>query len=68
MPEAIFSGTVGHDERLLLQSVILAVSNKNSKVSPLGDLRTGSVTTYINAVNRDMFEVYRFNLGLGFPF
>lgn len=68
MPEEIFTGTVGHDDRLLMQTVILSAANKNSKASPLGDIKGGSVTTYIDVANRDMFEVYRFNLGIGFPF
>lgn len=59
---------VGHDEKLLLVSLFLWASNKRavSTISP--ELRRGFKTSYVNVVNKDMFEVYKFNLGLGYPF
>jgi len=31
-------------------------------------VKVGYVTSYLNTKNVDVFEVYRFNLGLGYPF
>jgi hypothetical protein len=64
-----YSGTeVSHDKRLLLQSLILAASNKLNKENQFGNLEIGSLTPYMNVVNRDMFESYKLSLALGFPF
>lgn len=64
-----YSGTeVSHDKRLLLQSLILAASNKINKGASFGNLKIGSLTSYVNIANRDMFEPYKINLALGFPF
>lgn len=59
---------VGDDEKLLLTSLLLWSSNKKSKELILGELKLGFLTSYINTVNKDMFEIYQFNLGLGYPF
>lgn len=59
---------VNHDERLLIASLLLAASSKKNNQPTVGSLQVGFLTPYINIVNRDMFEVYQFNLGLGFPF
>lgn len=68
-PESLVTNTpFRHDERLLLASLILAASNKESRNPFVGEFQIGFLTPYINVVNRDMFEVYQFNLGLGFPF
>lgn len=56
------------DEKLLLTSLLLWASNKRTREVVLGDLQFGYLTSYLNTVNDDMFEVYRFNLGLGFPY
>lgn len=57
---------VGDDQKNLLISLLLSMSNKETKaVKPV---KTGYVNSYVNVENKDMFEVYRFNLGLGFPF
>jgi len=58
---------VSDDHKLLLASLLLWTSEKRY-ISSLGDLRIGHVTSYINVVNQDMYEVYKFDLGLGFPF
>jgi len=59
---------VGDDERLLIISLLLWASNKRavSVLSP--GVKLGFKTSYVNSVNDDMFEVYKFNLGLGYPF
>ena len=59
---------VGHDEKLLLTSLFLWASNKRSVSTISPELRRGFKTSYVNTVNKDMFEVYKFNLGLGYPF
>jgi len=58
----------GDDEKQLLMSLILWASNKKAARVLSPNIRAGLLTSYINTVNQDMFEVYRFNLGLGFPF
>jgi len=58
----------GHDHMELIASLLLWASNKNAQQVSLGNVKTGFLTSYINAVNKDMYEAYKFNLGLGFPF
>lgn len=58
---------VSDDHKLLLASLLLWTSEKRY-ISSLGNLRLGYLTSYVNAVNQDMYEVYTFDLGLGFPF
>lgn len=59
---------VRHDERLLVASMLMASSSKRSNdVSVIGS-QTGFSIPYIHVANRDMMEIYQFNLGLGFPF
>jgi hypothetical protein len=49
--------------------MILSASKKKTVETTLTDLKiTGVTTPYINVANRDMLEIYQFNLGLGFPF
>jgi len=60
-------GKVDDDQKLLLASLLLSASDKRH-VSGLGNLRLGHLTSYVNVVNQDMYEIYRFDLGLGFPF
>lgn len=57
-----------HDARLLIASLLLAASNKKDNSPPLSSIQIGYLTPYVNVVDRDMFEVYQFNLGLGYPF
>jgi hypothetical protein len=52
----------------LLTSVLLSVSNKKAFGVLSPNLKIGYVTSYINVKNADMFEVYKFNLGLGHPY
>ncbi|MEM7825074.1 MAG: hypothetical protein QXO27_03835 [Candidatus Aenigmatarchaeota archaeon] len=58
--------TIGDDHKNLLISLLLSVSNK--KTNPIELVKTGYANSYINVKNRDMFEVYRIDLSLGFPF
>jgi len=62
------AGGVGDDERLLFISLLLWASNKKAIGILLPEIRVGYKTSYVNTVNKDMFEVYKFNLGLGYPF
>lgn len=56
------------DKKILLASMIFAASNKQSRDPFVGNFQVGFSTPYVNIVSQDMFEVYQFNLGLGFPF
>lgn len=58
---------VGDDEKVLLTSILFRSSNKQSQ-SITGNIKVGYSSSYLNVNNTDTFEVYRFNLGLGFPF
>lgn len=62
---------VGDDHKELLLSLLLYAANKGPSgvLSPqLRKLNIGYLTSYINTKNDDIFEIYKFNLGLGFPF
>jgi hypothetical protein len=59
---------VGDDHKNLLLSLLLYASNKRAIGVMNPNLKTGHVTSYINTINNDTFEVYKFNLGLGYPF
>lgn len=56
------------DKKEIVLSLVLWATNKVSKQPIIGKVKSGYVTPYINSVNKDMLEVYRFNLGLGFPY
>jgi len=60
--------TVKDDQKQLLTSLILSVSNKKPKELTFGNTKIGYATSYLNVLNYDMFEVYRLNLGVGRPF
>jgi hypothetical protein len=62
------STTYDANHTKLVKVLTLAVSNKRSIGVLSPGLGVGYVTSYVNAINQDMFEVYRFNLGLGYPF
>jgi len=51
-------------------SLLLAASKKEFYVlSPeIAKLKIGYITSYINVENKNMFEIYQFRLGLGYPF
>jgi len=59
---------VRDDQKQLLNSLILSVSNKKPKELTFGNTKIGYATSYLNVLNYDMFEIYRLNLGLGRPF
>ena len=59
---------VGDDERLLMISVLLWASNKRLDLVMNPQLNLGYRTSYVNTFNKDMFEVYKFSMGLGYPF
>jgi hypothetical protein len=56
------------DEKTLLLSLLLWASNKKAIGILSPNIKVGYGTSYVNSVNDDMFEVYRFNLGLGYPY
>lgn len=59
---------MGDDHKNILLSLILASSNKNafSVLSP--NVKTGFLTSYLNVNATDVYEISRFNLGLGYPY
>jgi hypothetical protein len=61
-------GQVGDDHKLLLLTLLLHGSNKKAIGILRPSVKIGYSNSYINTVNYDMFEVYRFNLGLGYPY
>jgi hypothetical protein len=60
-------GGYGDDEKaLLLSTLVWASSRELVGASPPG-LRASYVSSYMNVENYDMFEIYKFNLGVGYP-
>lgn len=55
------------DEKHLLLSLLTWASNKRTS-SEISNIKTGYMTSYVNIKNIDMLEVYKFSLGLGYPF
>ncbi len=70
MPDFTRSGfsQVSDDQKNLLTSIILSISNKKPKELSFGTTKTGYATTYLDVLSRDMVEIYKINLGVGFPF
>jgi len=60
--------TTQDDKRMLLLSLVLWSSNKKAISVLQPNIKIGYATSYVNVVNDDMFEIYKFNLGLGNPF
>ena len=58
---------VGDDERLLLTSLILWAAGKKTTSILAQPFKEGYFTSYVNVVNQDMYEVYKFTLGVGYP-
>lgn len=58
----------GDDEKMLLISLLLWSSNKQTAGGAVSNIRMGYLTSYVTINNVDMFEVYKFDLGLGSPF
>ncbi|MFH1623116.1 MAG: hypothetical protein ABIA12_01195 [Candidatus Aenigmatarchaeota archaeon] len=68
MPEPGKNG-YGHDEKALLASLLLWSANKetSSVSSAMSSFRAGYMASYINVKNYDMFEIYKLNVGIGYP-
>ena len=54
------------DEKLLLASLILDVSNKKGK--EIFKIYRGVGVSYLNVFDKDIFEVYEFRIGIGYPY
>jgi len=61
-------GGVGDDERMLLISLLLFASKKVSSEAAITPVKRGYEASYVHTMNKDMFDVYLFTLGLGYPF
>jgi hypothetical protein len=59
---------VKDDHKNLLLSLLLSTSNKKAIGVLSPGIKIGYATSYVNSVNQDMFEVYTFKLGLGYPY
>ncbi|MEM5836435.1 MAG: hypothetical protein QXR09_02900 [Candidatus Aenigmatarchaeota archaeon] len=55
------------EEKTLLLSLLLWASRKKSSILT-STIKTGFSTSYVNVQNIDMFEVYKFSLGLAHPY
>lgn len=62
-----FGKTPSDDEKNLLLSLILWASRKKSLILP-AQIQRGFSTSYVNVQNRDIFEVYKFTLGISYPY
>ena len=61
-----FSPKLKDDLRLLLLSAILSSSKKTNFF--LGSFETVYSTPYVNVENKDLYEVYGIELGIGYPY
>lgn len=59
---------VKDDHKNLLLSLLLSTSNKKAIGVLAPGIKIGYGTSYLNSVNEDMFEIYTFKLGLGYPY
>ncbi len=68
LPELSKDGTrvIQDDEKLLLATLILDMSNKKEK--EIFRIHEGRSVSYINVFNKDIFEVYEFKLGITRPY
>jgi len=57
-----------YEYRTMLASLLLWASNKRAIGILSPNVKVGFRTSYVNTVNDDMFEVYKYNLGLGYPY
>lgn len=62
------NGNYDSNHTKMLTSIILATSNKKPSSSSIPSMSIGFMTPYINVKNLDMYEVYKFDLGLGYPY
>lgn len=58
---------IGDDHRQLLFSLLFFVSNKGATNVLSMPFKEGYFTSYIHTVGDDMYEIYKINLGLGYP-
>ncbi len=58
---------VDDDHKMLLASLIHYAADKKY-IGAFGNFGFGHLTSYVNTKNVDMYEVYKFELGLGLPF
>lgn len=68
LPDFAREGQASDDGKMLLLSLLLWASKKQSTSILYTPLKSGYSSSYINVMNQDMFEVYRFNLGLAYPY
>lgn len=59
----------GDDEKALLASLLLWAANREpaSGTAAQADFSSGYTVSYLNVQNYDMFEIYKLNLGVGYP-
>lgn len=61
------NGTASDDQKTLLLSLLLWASKKTA-TAQVYLVKSGYSSSYINVKNTDMYEVYRFNLILAYPY
>ena len=65
---ADFENYDDYEFRTMIASLLLWASNKRAIGILSPNVKVGLRTSYVNTVNDDMFEVYKYNLGLGYPY
>jgi hypothetical protein len=60
--------TQSDDSKNLLLSLLFWASKKRATPVLYQPIKTGYLSSYINVKNTDMFEVYKFSLGLAYPY
>jgi len=60
-------GGYSQDEKQMMMSLLFWAANKESSGVDYSDIRYGYKTSRVNVENRDMFEIYKFDFGVGYP-
>ncbi len=65
--DGLDSPTIGDDYRQLLLSLIVWASKKQESTEPV-IVKSGYTTSYISVNNTDVFEIRRYEIGVGYPY
>lgn len=60
--------TVGDDHKQLLMSLLLWSSKKAKQSGYVENLEKGFTNSYISVKNIDVFEILKYNIGVGYPY
>lgn len=59
---------VGDDHRQILVTSLLWASNKKETDVPYSEIQIGYKSSFIDIIEKDLLEIYKLDIGLGFPY